>query len=311
MEFEKALAVLFFSSSSMVNTVVNKYLVTSLRIKSKFFILSVQTFVIVLMLLFLNYFIARKDLVLAREVAHVWGPVSFSLVLMIYSGLQANEHLPISLFTVLKNGSIPLVALHDWIFFGDALGALALASFLLIFLSSAIGTVSDEKRHSALGNQKFSGKSVTFIGVGWMAVNCLSSASYSIRMSTTVKNTNSPSTVASLYVNLVALPLLLLFSAAEAASLGVPSSNLRWIVISGGTSCLISVATACSARIFSTTTMTMIAALNKAPMALSGVIFGLEDVGSGWKWASVALAALSAFLYSVSRSNPVHPKSVV
>ncbi|KAI5188470.1 GDP-mannose transporter [Nematocida sp. AWRm77] len=300
--------ILFLTGSGVANTVLNKYLVSNLGVKPKFFILSVQTGVTLSLLFCINkLFLGHPADLFHEEVLKRWMAVAFSLITMIYSGLQANEYLPISLFTVLKNGAIPIVVLHDSLFFGYALNALTVLAFLLIAVSSFIGTLantnSSTKEHSV---SKKGNLSNTVVGLAWMGINCLSSASYSIRLNMAIKETKLPSVSAALYTNALAFPFLLGLALIEAVSVRGQTAHLSWILFSGTTSCVISVATAWAASLFSTTTMTMIAALNKTPTALSGILVGIEEIGSAWKWASILLGVLSGVCYAASRSARAH-----
>lgn len=311
MSVESVLAVACLISSGVVNTVINKYLVSNLRIKQKFFILAVQTGIILGLLGVINFCAMGYRLLLEKELLTDWTCIAFSLITMIYSGLQASEHLPISLFTILKNCTIPIVVLHDWMFFDYQLGLLIILSFVLIAVSSFIGTLSNRRADQKKPRSLKEATASSAVGLAWMLINCLSSASYSIRLSVSIKKYQMPSVPAALYTNLLAFPFLVALSLAEAASLGCHTKHLGWIALSGVTSCLIAVSTAWAAAVFSTTTMTMIAALNKTPTALSGIICGIEEVGSVSKWLSIALGVLSGVCYAASRSTLVYFKPVV
>lgn len=313
MRTENFALVAVMGTSGVLNTVLNKYLVSNLRLRAKFLILTIQTCMVLLILFLMNIAFFRYKVSIKKDVLKYWIYIALSLISMIYSGLQASEYLPISLFTVLKNGTIPIVVLHDWMFFDYHINMLTVCSFFLVGLSSFIGTMSNTKSNTIKpgGISAKRQKAITALGLLWMAINCLSSAAYSIRISVTIKEQKTPSVVASIYTNMLALPFLIALSLVESVSSKPPKTHIHWILLSGITSCLISVTTAWAASVFTTTSMTIVAALNKTPMAISGVLFGIEEVGSRYKWISVAVGILSAFLYAVSRSPYVDSKPVV
>ncbi|EOB11758.1 GDP-mannose transporter [Nosema bombycis CQ1] len=60
---------------------------------------------------------------------------------MIFTGTKTLQYLPISLFTLFKNGSIIIVALIEYLVFSRPVSKLESFSFLLMILSSYIGGI--------------------------------------------------------------------------------------------------------------------------------------------------------------------------
>ncbi|KAI5179581.1 GDP-mannose transporter [Nematocida sp. AWRm80] len=303
---ETVFLVVAMIASGMANSIANKYLVSGLKIRSKFFILFVQTLVMVCVLLVVAVARFGKDSIPDILRIKDWFYVSISLIVMIYSGLQANAHMSISLFTVLKNGTLPIIALNDWLYAGYRITYLSVLSFVLIVLSSVIGTLSEASSGDADESAKKKEErrpTTTAIGLVWMIINCLSSAAYSLRMNRIIKAQKISSILASLYINILALPFLTVFAGAEMVSVNLPRKHMVAIVFSGVLTFTISVTNAWASIIFPTTTIAMINALNKVPIAISGVLFRLEEVGSALKWVSVGIGMLSAIFYILSRQQ--------
>ncbi|KAI5170966.1 GDP-mannose transporter [Nematocida sp. LUAm3] len=297
---EKAIfIILLMMVSGVLSMVTNKYLVSNLNIRGKFFILTVQTLVIVFFLLPIN--ISFYPVETIREIYEYkeWMRLGVLLTIMIYSGLQANIYFSISLFTVLKNGTIPLIAMYDSKYMGYQIQMLAIFSFGLIIFSSILGMISDSIEEKKK-------EKITGIGIGWITTNCLISASYIIRLTRAIKTREIPSMVGAMYANAFAFPLVVIFSLIESFSFSPALQHIDLIIFSGATSVLIAVSTSLSASNFSTTTLVMLNALNKTPVSLSGVIFRIEKIGSVWKWLSIAISGLSAILYSISRASVSH-----
>lgn len=291
-----ALLIFLMLSSGITASVLNKYIVTNLQITAKFFILSIQTLSLILLLSFLDILLFRSisfSMLFLTEVTD-WIIPAGSLVIMIYSGLEANARLSISLFTVLKNLTIPVIAAYDILFNSYIVTPFTLISFFLILLSSFLGAyASDKKKRDSL----------SLLGLLWMSVNCLSSAAYIIRSNAIIRSKNVSSIFAAWAVNVLASPLIFLcflVEGVESVKL-VKARELLIIGLSGGAASFIAVANAQAAHTFSTTTVAVINALNKLPIAVSGVVFGFESTGKSCKWIAVLLGIISSILYATSR----------
>ncbi|KAH9386096.1 GDP-mannose transporter [Nematocida major] len=283
--------------SGISASILNKYIVTGLHITGKFFILFVQTAFLLSILFILNAFvfgtIAAKSV--SVDAVLPWALPAVSLLIMIYSGLEANARLSISLFTVLKNLTIPVIAVHDTLFNNYQITRLTLLSFFLIVFSSFLGAYSSDRHRK---------DSPSPIGLLWMLLNCLSSAAYIIRFNKIVRATKVPSIFAAWAVNMLASPLIFTCFLVEGIK-SVKTATLREILIiglSGAAACSISVANAQAATTFSTTTVAVINALNKLPISASSVIFGLEKTGKASKWIAVFLGVAASILYAMSRA---------
>lgn len=302
---QQNVSVFLLTLSGVANTVLNKYLVSKLRVRAKFLVLSVQTGIVLILLLLANLFVLQLPLSVPSGYIGEWACAAVSLVVMIYSGLEANEYLPISLFTILKNGSIPIVAVYDTFFSCYALSTPTVISFFLVLTSSVLGSAADMRKKQGLesaGVHRLQ-KRVTATGASWMLTNCISSAAYAIRINRAMSKHTTRVLLASVYVNALALPLLVVLCILEGIPNRVPKGAPALIALSGVTSCLISTSSFWAASLFTATSMSMIAALNKGPMALSGMVFGLEPAGDPMKWASVGLGAAAAILFAASRSK--------
>lgn len=283
-------------SAGIGASLLNKYIVTSLHINGKFFILFVQAVFLVLILSFFGFLLTNSlsfKKVALLEMSQ-WVFPTVSLFVMVYSGLEANARLPISLFTILKNLTIPVIALHDFLFSGYSITPLTLLSFFFILLSSFLGAYSSDRRRK---------DSVSLMGILWMCINCLSSAAYAIQFNTVVRRTNLNSTAAAWIVNILSCPLIFICFMIEGTSSAksITAKEFGILGLSGGAVCAIAVANAQAAHEFSTTTVAVINALNKLPIAASGVFFGLESSGKVLKWISVSLGVISSILYALSR----------
>lgn len=102
-----------------------------------------------------------------------WFPVSFLLVLVIYTGSKSLQYLQIPVYTIFKNLTIILIAYGETLWFGGSISKLTFLSFLLMVFSSLVAASDDII--NAFSNLE-SPSSAN--GYSWMLTNCLSSAAY-------------------------------------------------------------------------------------------------------------------------------------
>jgi hypothetical protein len=208
-----------------------------------------------------------------------------------------------------------------------------LLSFGLMVLSSAIAAWADTKdpvRHDALTAETTGFMSMLNIGYIWMALNCICNAVFVLAMKTRIKLTNfkdfdskpypnrhqkqcknhhdlHKKKTAMYYNNLLSIPILLVSSilledwSSVNVALNFPSDSRNSIiaamVISGLSSVFISYTSAWCVRITSSTTYSMVGALNKLPLAISGLLFFGNPVTVGGCGA-IGLGFVSGLVYT-------------
>lgn len=129
----------------------------------------------------------------------------------------------------------------------------------------------------------FRGYGVLSSGYLWMALNCICSATYVLLMRKRIKTTGFKDWDTMYYNNALSIPVLLVMSLLvedwSSANLhkNFPDDKqtklISAIVFSGACAILISYTTAWCIRATSSTTYSMVGALNKLPVALSGMVF--------------------------------------
>lgn len=233
-------------------------------------------------------------------------PVSLLLIGMIYTSTKALQFLSIPVYTIFKNLTIILIAYGEVLWFGGSVTGMALFSFGLMVLSSLIAAWADIQHvlQSYGHSEGEASAKVSTLNAGymWMLVNCLCSAAYVLGMRKRIKLTNfkdfdSKSHVcfqtqdtrklitllAMFYNNVLSIPILL---AASLLAENWSSANIEInfpplqrnrivlaMVFSGLSSVFISYTSAWCVRVTSSTTYSMVGALNKLPIAVSGLIF--------------------------------------
>ncbi|KAF9305840.1 GDP-mannose transporter into the lumen of the Golgi [Mortierella antarctica] len=302
-------SILAYCSSSILMTVTNKMVLSRFDFNMNFLLLTIQAAVaIVLLALF-----RKLDLINYRRVnkeeAKKWFPISLALVAMIYTGSKSLQFLSIPIYTIFKNLTIILIAYGEVLWFGSKVTPIMLLSFLIMVLSSVIAGWSD------IGT--FVPKDPTDViqfnpGYMWMALNCLSSAGYVLYMRKRIKFFNFKDFDTVYYNNLLSFPVMLFLSVclegwtsgelSRTFSPDVRSALCVAVLLSGASSFLISYGSAWCVRCTSSTTYSMVGALNKLPVAASGILF-MGDPATMGNVLGILFGFIAGLLYSYSKTE--------
>jgi len=123
----------------------------------------------------------------------IGSPISFLLVLMIFTSAKALQYISIPTYTIFKNLTIILIAYGEVLWFGGSVTGLALLSFGLMVLSSVVSAWADIS--AAIGNYSSApheaATELASLNAGyiWMLLNCLSSATFVLSMRKRIKLT--------------------------------------------------------------------------------------------------------------------------
>ncbi|KAM6515087.1 GDP-mannose transporter into the lumen of the Golgi [Fusarium solani] len=291
-------SIMAYCVSSISMTVVNKYVVSGTSWNLTFFYLAIQSIVCIITITACKYFGLIKSLApLDPERIKKWYPISLVLVGMIYTSTRALQYLSVPVYTIFKNLTIIAIAYGEVLWFGGAVTPTALSAFGLMVLSSIVAAWADIKSamsgdYSATTGDKDALATLN-AGYFWMAMNVLCSASYPC---TTTTSSPSPSS-----------------SSARSSPKTGPAPTLPrtspeeyrnritiGIIYSGVAAIFISYCTAWCIRVTSSTTYSMVGALNKLPIAISGLIFFAAPVTVG-SVSAIFLGFVSGLVYTWSK----------
>lgn len=305
------LPVLAYCGSSILMTVMNKYVLSGLDFNLNFFLLLVQSVVCTIaiqtcksagVITFRNF---------SADEAKKWFPITLLLIGMIFTGSKALQFLSIPVYTIFKNLTIILIAYGEVLWFGgSAVTGLTLFSFGLMVVSSVVAAWADIQ-HALQSNVNATSKVSTLnAGYVWMLINCLCTAFYSLCMRKRIKLTNFKDFDTMFYNNLLSIPVLLIATflvedwSSENITRNFPEASrtniLVAMVLSGLSSVFISYTSAWCMRVTSSTTYSMVGALNKLPIAVSGLVFFDAPVTLG-SVSAIAIGFVSGIVYSVAK----------
>ncbi|OAD67442.1 hypothetical protein PHYBLDRAFT_75134 [Phycomyces blakesleeanus NRRL 1555(-)] len=293
--------------ASILMTVTNKYVLSGFEFNMNFLLLSVQNIVTVTLLQSFKFFNLIKFRGFDKDEARKWMPIAASLVAMIYTGSKALQFLRIPIYTIFKNLTIILIAYGEVIWFGGAVTPIIMSSFGLMILSSVIAGWADisDTLSSIIDLD------TTLIGYFWMATNCLSSAAFVLYMRKRIKLTNFKDFDTVYYNNLLSIPLLivpsLIFEDWSSENLArnfpadVREQMVYAMIFSGVSAFVMSYASAWCVRTTSSTTYSMVGALNKLPLAASGILF-FGDPATFGNVTAIIIGFVAGLVYSYGKT---------
>lgn len=301
------LSILCYCMASILMTVTNKYVLSGYSFNLNFFLLAVQATVCIATIGTLKALNVINYRQFNSDEAKKWLPIAVLLVLMIYTSSMALRFLSIPVYTIFKNLTIILIAYGEVLWFGGKVTHMALGSFLLMVFSSVLATYGDSASTKS-ANDMYN----LYLGYFWMFTNCFASAAFVLIMRIRIKLTNFKDFDTMFYNNLLSIPMLLVATfvfedwSPENIARNFPAENrtatILAMVFSGASSVAISYCSAWCVRVTSSTTYSMVGALNKLPIALSGLIFFNAAVNF-WSVSSIFVGFISGLVYAVAKQK--------
>ncbi|KAI1420573.1 hypothetical protein F5Y12DRAFT_772339 [Xylaria sp. FL1777] len=300
-------SILAYCFASISMTVVNKYVVSGSEWNLNFFYLAVQSIVCIATIQILKGVGVITNLApFDANKGRRWFPISVLLVGMIYTSTKSLQYLSVPVYTIFKNLTIIVIAYGEVLWFGGSVTPLALLSFGLMVLSSVIAAWADT-RYAGQTIQAAEALATLNAGYAWMGLNVFCTASYILGMRKVIKTMSFKDWDTMFYNNLLTIPVLVIcsliaedWSSANLAKNFPPETrNALFIgmIYSGLGAILISYCSAWCIRVTSSTTYSMVGALNKLPLAVSGLIFFSAPVTVG-SVSAIFIGFVSGIVYT-------------
>ncbi|KAI8083070.1 uncharacterized protein BX664DRAFT_339760 [Halteromyces radiatus] len=302
-----ALPIACYCFASILMTVTNKYVLSGYGFNMNFMLLTVQNLVTVALLHMFKFLNLIKFRDFDKEEAKKWFPIAAALVAMIYTGSKSLQYLRIPIYTIFKNLTIILIAYGEVLWFGGVVTEQMLLSFGLMVLSSVIAGWADITDTLS----EIVTLDSTFIGYFWMATNCISSAAFVLYMRKRIKLTSFKDFDTMYYNNVLSIPILIIPSlifedwSSENLSRTFPpeirSQMIYAMIFSGASAFVMSYASAWCVRTTSSTTYSMVGALNKLPIAASGILF-FGDPATFANVTAIIVGFIAGLVYSYAKT---------
>ncbi|KAI0400945.1 hypothetical protein F4802DRAFT_582441 [Xylaria palmicola] len=300
-------SILAYCFASISMTIVNKYVVSGSEWNLNFFYLAIQSIVCIVTIQILKQIgvitsLAPFDANKGRR----WFPISLLLVAMIYTSTKSLQYLSVPVYTIFKNLTTIVIAYGEVLWFGGSVTPLALLSFGLMVLSSVVAAWADT-HHAGQTAEAAEALATLNAGYAWMGLNVICTACYVLGMRKVIKSMNFKDWDTMFYNNFLTIPVLVVCSliaedwSGENLAKNFPPETRNAIftgmIYSGLGAILISYCSAWCIRVTSSTTYSMVGALNKLPIAVSGLIFFAAPVTVG-SVSAIIIGFVSGLVYA-------------
>lgn len=229
------------------------------------------------------------------SVALAWLPMNALFVTMLCSGFLALFYVSVPMVQTFKNLTNIVTVFGDWYFFGEIITPL---SIIAIFIMT-IGAV-----FAGLNDLQFS-----VVGYFWMAINCLSTAAYTLYMRYASRNIKIPRMGMIFYNNLLSVLFLLplIFICGETPNLADPKIMSGEFVFMNTLAGLLGAGLNFSSlwcvSATSATTYSIVGTLNKIPVTILGYCL-FDTVITKDGLAFITVASVGGILYGISKLPP-------
>lgn len=297
---DKIIVIVTYFISSTSTFVLNKYIMVDLNFKSHYMLITIQS---VLICLIIMGQVLTTNIKIKYSNAGKWYIASILLTGMMFTNMKAIFYMPLSIFTLYKNCSVIIVAFLELHFFKKKITLIGYISFILMIISSV------------LGNKK---ETFDFVGYIWMGSNIIVTSAYVIYLKKMMVVDSASKIESVFFTNLLSIPLLIILSKIfdTFEPVEINSYFVLGIVFSSVFAYLTSFTTSWAVKSLSSTTYTMIGALNKFLLSASG-FFIFKEVADIRKILSLVVGISSGVVYSldsikkISRSQNVTTENVI
>lgn len=285
---EKATFITLYSVSSIATFDLNKYIMQEMKFEMHFLLVVLQCIIIVTIIR-VQTLVSNVTLRFSQH--KKWHLTSILLTAMMLTGMKATLYFPATLYTLYKNLAIILTAFAEFYFFGRRVTLIAVISFCVMIYSSIFGNDID---------------TVKRVGYIWMALNILSTTGYVLYLKKLMALDRYTRTESVFFTNLISVPFVIILSIAfDKVSLPPITFKLAaFIFLSSLTAYLTSYSTAWSMSILSSTSYSMIGAVNKLALSASGFAFFKENFETK-KLISLFIGILASLIYSLDSAKNV------
>jgi GDP-mannose transporter len=266
---------------SLSTTILNKYILTVLNFNTPFLLVVLQSCIICCILL-----ISRLINFCNLDISNFkkWMIPSFFLCIMIFSGSKSLKYLDISFYTLLKNINIILIAVTELVFYNRRFNKKEFLSYILMIISSFY-------------NFTYS----NIYGLVWISLNMLSTTVYVISLRHIISINKGSVSESIFFPNMLSIIFIGIVSYTFEYN---NTKEYTWYLLlcigmSSVCALLTALTTAYVLNYLSSTTYSMLGAINKIILGFTGFIFIGEEICK-LKIFSLFLGVSSTILYTVN-----------
>ncbi len=227
------------------------------------------------------------------KTAAKWAPVNLMFCGMLFTGMASLQHNSVPMVTVFKNLTNIVVCLGDYYFFGSTVEGLVMVAFGIMLGGALLAAKNDV--------------TISFIGLFWMAANCLSTAGYILYMKFATKTIKLSKFGMVFYNNLLCafflLPVTMMNG--ELATFmktdAIHTFDYGWKnSFAGFVGFFLNFASLNCVANTGPTTYAIVGSMNKIPIAILGwMLFQAKITPQAWFFIGVSMCG--GFLYSYAK----------
>lgn len=227
--------------------------------------------------------------------AKQWAPVNLFFCMMLFTGMAALQFNSVPMVTIFKNVTNIITTAGDWYFFGSTTESLVMVAFG-IMLTGAIAAAWNDI-------------TVSWIGLFWMALNCIFTSGYVLYMKFATKNVKLSKFGMVFYNNVLCVFFLLpvayfmgqLDVLAKTPAIHTPDYFIKNF-FAGFVGFFLNFASLNCVSVTGPTTYAIIGSINKIPVAFLGY-FLFDNIITKETWFFICVSMAGGFLYSYAKLN--------
>lgn len=227
------------------------------------------------------------------KTAKQWAPVNIFFCLMLFTGMAALQFNSVPMVTIFKNVTNIATTAGDWYLFGSTTESLVVVAFGIMLTGAVAAAWNDIE--------------VTWIGLFWMALNCLSTSGYVLYMKFATKNVKLSKFGMVFYNNILCVFFLL------PIAYFMGQVNVFWTTpaihttdyatknfFAGFVGFFLNFASLNCVSVTGPTTYAIIGSINKIPVAFLGY-FLFDNIITRETWFFIGVSMAGGFLYSYAK----------
>lgn len=230
---------------------------------------------------------------LSWDLVKSWAPVNLFFCAMLFTGMASLQTNSVPMVTVFKNVTNIVTSIGDYFFFGSKSEGLVVVAFGIMLGGAVLAAWKDIE--------------VTFVGLCWMALNCLSTSGYVLYMKHATNNVKL-TTFGMVFVNnVLCIAFLLPVSILNGeVSLFLRTQTLHTFdyysknFFAGFVGFFLNFASLNCVAATGPTTYAIVGSLNKVPVAILGYLL-FDNVISAETWFFISVSMCGGFLYSYAK----------
>jgi GDP-mannose transporter len=229
------------------------------------------------------------DLTTARQ----WAPVNMVFCMMLFTSMAALQCNSVPMVTIFKNVTNIATTFGDWYFFGSIPESLVLVAFGIMLLGAIAAAGNDIE--------------VTWVGIFWMALNCLSTSGYVLSMKFATKNVKLSTFGMVFYNNVLCIFFLFpiaLFMGQVTTFVSTPAIHtfdyFTKNFFAGFVGFFLNFASLSCVSVTGPTTYAIVRSLTKIPVAFLGY-FLFDSIITNETWFFISVSMAGGFLYTYAK----------